>query len=236
MSDLQTFSIDELIQGFLEPEPTTVVFSQEHNSYLATFDHMLALSVAAVNQHGFISKSQAYQTTSVPTADVVTYKLSRNEGYEAHELETAMLVKAWLLEQTNTSDYILKAQSLAESQGTLVARYSVGIIASLYSSYLRQLEQTQNQNSEFYGSVDDKVDLILTVASSKAINTLYGTSYINTFFDDSNHVFVWFTGSMEVTYHYDINSQVRVTGRIKEHKEYNGTKQTILTYAKVNEV
>ena len=68
------------------------------------------------------------------------------------------------------------------------------------------------------------VKCISTVSSN------YGQLYINIFKDNNDNIFVWKT----TTKSFDINIKVQVSGTVKDHKEYDGQKQTILTRAKVH--
>lgn len=65
------------------------------------------------------------------------------------------------------------------------------------------------------------------------------TQYLHTFEDESGNVLVWKTTSpiaREVGDHYlDVNSgdMVTIKGTVKEHSEYKGVKQTVLTRCKI---
>ena len=54
----------------------------------------------------------------------------------------------------------------------------------------------------------------------------YGLSYVYTFRDEEDHVFVWFTSKHILL---DEGTKVELSGRVKDRKEYQGTFQTIVT-------
>ena len=50
--------------------------------------------------------------------------------------------------------------------------------------------------------------------------------------DEDGNVFVWNTKSRNAD-DYPEETRWTVRGKVKEHKEYNGVKQTVLTYCKM---
>lgn len=101
--------------------------------------------------------------------------------------------------------------------------------------YLKELKEHWEANNapetEWFGSIKDKVDLAVTLIRRGSYDTMYGTTFVYTFEDTQGHQLVWKTG----TYlDQDMGSQVSLKGTIKAHNEYKGIKQTELTRCKVN--
>lgn len=101
--------------------------------------------------------------------------------------------------------------------------------------------------SQFFGSVGDKVDLTVAFIKTawfevKSFSGFgYDTMFVHTFKDNDEHVFVWKTTSSigwwnEETGDWDKpteGQQLHVKGTIKEHSEYDGMKQTVLTRCRI---
>jgi hypothetical protein len=68
----------------------------------------------------------------------------------------------------------------------------------------------------------------LTCVRCSAIDTDFGTLYINAFNDQNGNVLVWKTGSVN----FAEGDKVTLIGTVKEHSDYRGTKQTILSRCK----
>lgn len=101
--------------------------------------------------------------------------------------------------------------------------------------YLKELKERWEANNapetEWFGSIKDKVDLVVTLIRRGNYDTMYGTTFVYTFEDTQGHQLIWKTG----TYlEQKIGSQVSLKGTIKAHSEYKGIKQTELTRCKVN--
>lgn len=90
--------------------------------------------------------------------------------------------------------------------------------------------------TEYIGAVGDKLELEVTRTHTTYYETQYGTTWVHTFADAAGNVLVWKTGSFSG---YDVDQALRnkktlhLKGTVKEHNEYKGTKQTILTRCKI---
>lgn len=87
--------------------------------------------------------------------------------------------------------------------------------------------------SEYVGEVNQKIEVALTLKRVFTYETCFGyrtsTVYVNSFEDENGNVFVWKTSS----WCGDERQTYTVKGTIKEHNEYKGTKQNVLTRCKI---
>ena len=83
--------------------------------------------------------------------------------------------------------------------------------------------------SQHVGKIGDKVEKTLTLNRVSSFDSQYGTMYIYSFVDDAQNVFVWKTGS----WHGEQGKAYSVKGTLKDHTEYKGIKQNVLTRCKV---
>lgn len=79
--------------------------------------------------------------------------------------------------------------------------------------------------SEYQGEIGAKVQVELTVINAVALNGYYGPSTMHIMEDINKNVYVWTTASKC----WSVGTVHNVKGTVKDHKEYKGTKQTILT-------
>lgn len=97
-------------------------------------------------------------------------------------------------------------------------------------------EKARKAISQHIGQIGDKIDLDVVlekrawfdVPSFRGFGT--DTMYVFTFRDQQGNALVWKTGVGLV---YETGTKVHLTGTIKEHNEYDGEKQTVLTRCKV---
>ena len=81
--------------------------------------------------------------------------------------------------------------------------------------------------SEYLGNIKDRLrGLRVVVTSARPLEGYYGTSTLYTFLNGEN-VLVWISSSCKVQ--LQEGDEVLITGTVKDHKEYNGVKQTVLT-------
>ena len=88
--------------------------------------------------------------------------------------------------------------------------------------------------AEFFGAVGDKVDLMLSLERRCSFDTQWGSTAIYAFVDDCGRHFVWKTATWpDAMTEVAIGGKVHIKGSIKEHNEYKGCKQTVLTRCKI---
>tara|TARA_A100000172_G_scaffold28240_1_gene16661 strand:+ start:526 stop:1395 length:870 start_codon:yes stop_codon:yes gene_type:complete len=91
--------------------------------------------------------------------------------------------------------------------------------------------QTKN-NSEFVGQLKDRGTFDLTLTFRKGFDTDFGVSFLNTLKDAQGNVFTyWGNSFLDV----EVDTTITVKATIKDHKEYDGTKQTVINRPKIIE-
>ena len=113
----------------------------------------------------------------------------------------------------------------------------LGLAASIYIAYNKEKEffakkseeQKLKAKSEYVGLVGDRDIYSLTVKKIFTFENAFGISNIYSMVDKNNNVFIWKTGNSNL----NENETYSLSGTIKEHQEYKGTKQTVLTRCKI---
>lgn len=101
----------------------------------------------------------------------------------------------------------------------------------------KELNGIQEKISEYVGEVGDKIELELCyVHTTGWENYAYGGwlnhtsfTYLHTFKDGDGNVFIWKTGKCIEA---DYGTLIKFRATIKDHSEYKGVKQTVLTRCK----
>ena len=87
-------------------------------------------------------------------------------------------------------------------------------------------------NSEFVGQVKDRGTFDLTLTFRKGFDTDFGVSFLNTLKDSQGNVFTyWGNSFLDV----EVDTTITVKATIKDHREYQGTKQTVINRPKIIE-
>lgn len=91
-------------------------------------------------------------------------------------------------------------------------------------------------HSEYVGTVGDKLEVDCTLTKLSWYDTEFNyrkvTVWIYIFTDDSGNVYVW-KSQAYIDDAIKAGDRVRLKGTVKDHSEYDGAKQTILTRCKV---
>lgn len=107
---------------------------------------------------------------------------------------------------------------------------------SMLVSALRTAYKAAHDTSRYYGEPKQKITRTVKLKGVYSFETNYTyngeTSYLYLFEDSENHVFTWRT-SAGFGVDLENGAEITIKGTIKEHKEYKGTRQTVLTRCKM---
>lgn len=92
----------------------------------------------------------------------------------------------------------------------------------------KKVEEKAYNNSVHVGEEKERIETTLTVNRVFPKETNFGVTYIYHMNDPNGNYFVWFasTAALEVGETYDVKATV------KQHSEFNGVKQTVVTRVK----
>jgi hypothetical protein len=217
-------NIEHVVSEFYYDENTTSDYVElsEYMSYVAM----------SVRLHGWESRSKAI---GVPTADMAMLAM-----YPGKYTEKVYPTEQDCKEATATIDYIRNVEDNGEyfhnlsvifSQDYISIRNHLGYAASAiiaYQKYVEQKARVDSSKSEYQGEIKKRQEWTLTVTRIFSYESAYGVCHTTLMQDDAGNEFVWKTGKA-------LEQGQTYTGKatVKEHKEYRGIKQTVLTCCKL---
>lgn len=83
-------------------------------------------------------------------------------------------------------------------------------------------------HSEYQGEIGEKLSVDVKVIGSYAMSGRFG-GYCFRFIDQNGNEYSWLTNSTYI----EKGTSCSITGKVKDHEEYNGVKRTILTRCKI---
>lgn len=92
----------------------------------------------------------------------------------------------------------------------------------------RLLAFENDSKSNFQGNKDDWVQKTVTVREKKSKESRFGTKHTYALVDAEGNTYIWETGAKD----YDCAQTISLKMKVKEHKEINGEKCTIVWYCK----
>lgn len=140
----------------------------------------------------------------------------------------------------SNSDYFHNLKVIASEECT--SERNIGYSVSMVPTYRREVEKieaaakrekahnAEAEASQFVGNVGDKISI--NVASATCVyssESMYGMQYLYKFVGTDNNVYMWSTSN----WIEDTDRVESVKGSVKNHEEFRGVKQTILTRCKV---
>lgn len=216
--------------------------------------NFLTAVAATVRTHGWVPKSAYKGTPTVTIVEVVLgdYYPKGRDGEELRKLAAevkiieadvreAVAVRNWGQAIEDASDnYLLNLRTVLSAEEIVAKHY--GIAASAVAAKAkaegkiaeREVEAGRRAASEWVGVVGERLVFEITVKFVRAFDNDYGTTYLVTCSDqDGNTVKTFSSGAFGRQ--AKTGDRYTVKGTVKEHGEFNGSKETLLSRVAVIE-
>lgn len=198
-------------------------------------DYAITDALCAIRKFGFVSKAKAQEGNGVmATADFINPapKLQK-ELYEDADLDELLQrteeFKNYMMAKDSTgNDYIYNIQLALRADYIKPKLY--GYVAAGINTWLKETEEKKTEKAtrvnEWVGIPKTRYTFKnMRVMGLSVTDGMYGNTYIYRFLDEAGHSFVWF-GSNEIA---EVDEVINIKATVKEHGEYKGWKQTVLT-------
>ena len=214
---------------------------------------MIAATIFVTEQDGgqYITRTQARHEardcTSDRAFDIIAYEDSTPipEDKMPGLLDQARAAIAWCASMrvrevkddegfTTENKYEREIRDLARA-GVFNTK-SAGRVSSIWTAYQRHLNRAPRPEylDEFVGTVGEKIETTAHLIKKTTMpTTRFGTTLRVEFRDDAGHLLVWWCSAPAQFYGIEPGDLLTVKGKVKEHKVYGSTHQTILTRCKV---
>ena len=199
------------------------------------FDALKAIAIAndIIKEYGYVKSCEDNSTKTRLFIEIGKTEPSEESQKLAKEMKEVLTA----MDYSELTDFLCTIKTMIQS-GYIRSR-AFGYIAYAPIAYQQmkekqEREQIQKQlrdeakaNSNYVGNVGEKITT--EVKESKLITswqTMYGMKFLYKFTTPDNNILVWFS-SRQIP-----EDMKKITGTVKEQKEYDGEKQTILTRCK----
>jgi hypothetical protein len=215
------------------------------------------------NSKTYVSRKKAQEWGKQSTLNAATYMMSilrspaRNEFDRKEKAKVQAIVGKYTDEAETMTDDVLnwanafdfdkaasdnpKMDSYFHNLKVLLGRKHLegkhlGYYSSMISLYIREKEIASEKKKrapiEYFGEIGEKfVGRKVKLEFITWFETQYGTMYIQNFHDEEGHLFVYKGKDLEV----GKGDTVLLSGTVKAHSDYKGTKQTVIQRPKVKE-
>jgi hypothetical protein len=210
-------------------------FGGYSNSGYFDLHEFLEISAAYIRRNGYVSKAKQQETGYSTTGESASYAIRRVPGYEIKTTEddkewATKTIKFFRSTSSFGADYMDNIRVLMKQD--LVKTNHVNLIASSVFATQRALApKAEFAESSFVGEIKQRIrglDLMLEKIIFLGHGS-FGPSYLHLLKDSAGNVFSWITGNkLELAQ----GTRIKMDATVKEHKLYNGVKQTVLTRAK----
>ena len=212
------------------------------SSILWPLELYLAHTVDVIKTHGWVAKSQAREEGLPSTSEIAFVAMTQEDpllykepSLEAREEAATSMEWAENLDDSSgqLSEYLHNIKTIVLNGA--VEHRTLGYAASIISAYRKANKPTKQMEhslpGEHFGAIGERIELTLTIQKAISIDSNFGESWIFRMIDNKNNIFIWKTKNQA----FDEGKDYLISGRVKEHTEYKGQKQTILTHCKLLE-
>lgn len=218
-------------------------------------DVFLALVACDIRQSHWVSRTAARESPiKVATVDCVLGYL-----WNAHKMDpedraywkptqadrdTAAKAIEWAQglpeDAVEASDYLYNVSLVVGAEYT--TQRTAGIAASIIAAYHRELgrqvERAKDKASEHFGEIKKRADYTLTLVRHTGWDSQFGYTNLYVFRTPEGNLATWKSKNYIrdpecYTREAAVGDTITVKATVKEHTEYKGTKQTVLTRCKV---
>ena len=190
---------------------------------------VLAFAIATERQYGY-TKSSDVGSNKSRIADLI-HKREPSAEYKA-----AAVAMAKEIEEMDESDAIefllINVKSILKSQYCKSQHFGyIAYAPTAFKKYEVELkkkaENTSQKRSEYMGDIGERRTFnIEEMELVTSYETMYGITFLYKFVDENGNVLVWFASKQ-------IKETKAIIGTIKDHRERDGVKQTIITRCKI---
>lgn len=218
-------------------------------------EYVVAVAIAMTQGRGYVSAAKAAEQDTASTASMVSNFLYTPkararfvEDFPAlanPDTAAAAQMIADVLAAPAASEYISNVR--AALRGATVNPRHIGLVASTVVAHHNITEDAEERAEReaakaareaakdaitYAGEVGDKITLTGRIIRHQWVSTQYGTSAL-VIVETGEHVAKLFTSARWAD---DVaeGDTITVTGTVKGHQEYEGTRQTVMTRARVN--
>lgn len=199
--------------------------------YLFDVLRTIAEAYDIIKEHGYVKSDENQSTKSR-----LMYETRTDPSEEGMKFAEQMQ------DELSKADFSELSSFLCNVKNLIAAKYcrmnAFGYIAYApvaFKNLMKKREQEQDREeakglSEYVGNVGERITAeVKDVKLVTSWETVYGFTHLYKFTTIDNNVLVWYASKC-----IDENVQ-KIAGTIKDHKEYDGEKQTVLTRCKVVE-
>lgn len=192
---------------------------------------VIAIAKDIINKNGYIKADELHSTKSE-----LMYFAGPTEPSEASKaFARKMQDELSKADYSELTEFLCNVKNLIESKYCRLNAFGYLAYAPVaFEKLMKQKQQEQRHEetkglSEYVGTVGDKITA--DVKEARLITswqTVYGWTHLYKFTTADGNTLVWYASRC-----YE-GEPKRITGTVKDHKEYDGEKQTVLTRCKLS--
>lgn len=221
---------------------TTITTAAAAASQTVELENFLVFAAAVSRCLGYMTNAAARDAGKDGTATLAWIWASKGRAHkdienlkiEGDDRATAKLVMKWMdeLKVTGRSSEWSQKISFVAKRGNLF-QSEAGIVASALPAWKKESGAGVKKQGVHLGVVGQNLFVPVKLIRVGHFSGKFGDGCIYNMQDAEGNVIQWFTNKTPVELCVGEGSEFTISGSVKEHGEYNGVRQTVITRAKV---
>lgn len=215
-----------------------------------SIQHFLSFVCATMNKYGWVSRSKSEEMGKPSTATetktaIDDYEKCRGENRtwaakvvpsdadREHTTKALEWIRGDAWSANNDWHYSIY---VATKSNHMDVRHA-GIVASLILAYDLTMQREYERkaaaaSSSFQGEIGEKIVRELTCTKVTPVEGMYATVYLHAFVDTEGNHYKWFASANASSFIHGAGETYVIQGTVKDHTEYQGAKDTMITRCK----
>lgn len=216
---------EDLLGGLKESDSSWGEIGDSYKRVAVT--KLLAMSMDFIEEYGYEPASFEGFSTKERVLKELNMK-KRRIDYESYDREVGEVFEWMLSKGDSENEYLMNLFVLAKERYVKLkyAGYVVSAVSSKRKEESKKKDREERNVSMYVGELGDRKEYELIYEREYGFETGYGVMFIHEMTDDEGNVFIWKTSKY---LGLENGECFNIRGRIKEHKEYRGVRQTVLT-------
>ena len=209
----------------VDPVTKTQIWTDEHKVFVVD----VTIDSDIIKKDGYVKSDENQSTKSR-----LMHETRCEPSAEATAFAQKMQDELSKIDYSELTDFLRNVKTLIDAKYCRMNAFGYLAYAPIaFKNMMKKREQEQSREeakglSNYVGNVGERITAdVKDVKLVTSWETLYGWTHLYKFTTTDNNTLVWFASKC-----IDENLK-KITGTIKDHSEYDGEKQTILTRCKV---
>lgn len=201
---------------------------------------IIRFAIVSVRRRGYSKSSADYSTADDVKSMMLDFSIGKQSVIDDYSAVTTEEVREHIEFVRNSDDvpigsFMFNLKNIFNNQYCTLRTMAiaVAVVPSLAFAKQKRVTNENTKVSNFVGEEKQKLtDIQVSIMAVSVYDSYYGTNTMIKMIDATGNIFVWFASGVK---NYESGDEFMLSGTVKTHDLFKGTKQTVLTRCKLTQ-